>query len=250
MYQHLYPFSSSPNKTHSGLEGEIIRYFSVKGTDWSQMRGKINTYKFISVSSLRKKGFLSRAGLDRIFQFKHCRLYPFAKEGSSFLRIRLTGIRINQSDFSESTCQAHWQGANRGRQSSEWGWWLVPRFQVSYLTNESYGLTSYPRRKPILHEQVSDEETISVSMTLIMHFKKNWFLEASDFFSAMIAVHNLSSNYVFLISVNSPDKKGNYSLVYFIPLVAKIDFPVFSSTSILLKCAFCFYALFSITFWW
>ena len=138
MYQHLYPFSSSPNKTHSGLEGEIIRHFSVKGTDWSQMRGNINTYKFISISSLRKKGFLSRAGLDRIFQFKHCRLYPFAKEGSSFLRIRLTGIRINQSDFSESTCQAHWQGANRGRQSSEWGWWLVPRFQVSYLTNESY----------------------------------------------------------------------------------------------------------------
>lgn len=50
-------------------------------------------------------------------------------------------------------------------------------------------------------------------MTLIMHFKNNWFLEASDFFSAMIAVYNLSSNYVFLISVNSPDKKGNYSLV-------------------------------------
>lgn len=86
-------------------------------------------------------------------------------------------------------------------------------------------------------------------MTLIMHFKNNWFLEASDFFSAMIAVYNLSSNYVFLISVNSPDK-GNYSLVYFIPLVAKIDFPVFSSTSILLKYAFCFYVLFSITFWW
>lgn len=46
-------------------------------------------------------------------------------------------------------------------------------------------------------------------MILTMHFNNNWFLEAFDFFSAMIAVHNLSSNYVFLISVNSADEKGN-----------------------------------------
>lgn len=100
--------------------GEIIRHFSVKGTDWSQktMLCKINMYTFISLSNLGKKdshwGFFlfsnassfciisffkylcpglylvsvytpdrkkySLADLDRIFQFKHHRLYPCAKE--------------------------------------------------------------------------------------------------------------------------------------------------------------------------
>ena len=164
------------------------------------MLGKTNTYKFISISNLRKKGFLIESRSGQNFSVQTLQALSLCQGRLSFSQ--------NQADR-ESLCQAHSQGANSGCQSSEWGWWLVPRFQFSYLTNESYGLTSYPRRKPILHEQVSDEETISVSMILTMHFKNNWILEAFDFFSAMIAVHNLSSNYVFLTSVNSPDKKDN-----------------------------------------